>query len=96
LRQNLLLKHPPPEYPYEARSRGIMGSGIFLLRFDYETGHLRQVHVAKSMGSAILDQAAIAALKQWQAKPRSVYVTDVPITMSMSRFDAPTHTHVLP
>jgi TonB family protein len=95
LQQNLLLKHPTPEYPYEARSRGIRGSGIFLLRFDFETGHLRQVHVAKSMGNRILDQAAIAALKQWRAKPRSLHIIDVPITMWMSSVEAPTHTHVI-
>lgn len=29
IRQNLLISHPPPEYPYEARQKFITGTGVF-------------------------------------------------------------------
>ena len=77
---HLLLKHPTPDYPYEARSRLITGKGVFILRFDYETGRLRQVHIYKSSGNKDLDFAAVSALKKWQAKPRSLHDVVVPIT----------------
>ena len=80
MRRNLLLSHPRPEYPYEARRKRIRGSGVFLLRFDYETGHVRQIHIVHSTGSPILDEAAVTVLKQWIAKPRSIHLMDVPIT----------------
>ena len=38
--RGLLLKTVRPEYYYEARARRKEGSGVFELRFDYETGHL--------------------------------------------------------
>jgi TonB family protein len=78
IHQNLLLRHPLPRYPREAK--GATGNGLFLLRFDYETGHLREVHIAKSTGSATLDAAVVGALKQWRAKPRSLEVIRLPVT----------------
>ncbi len=79
VRDHLLLFHPRPDYPDEARRRGIVGMADFELTFDYETGHLREVHLAKSSGSPLLDAAAIAALKQWKAKPRSIHRLLVPL-----------------
>jgi TonB family protein len=83
-RQNLLSAHPRPDYPSEARRKRIGGSGVFLLRFDYETGHLREVHVATSTGSPMLDAAVITTLKKWQAKPRSLHTISVPITFTFA------------
>ncbi len=80
--QHRLFYYPIPEYPYEARRSVITGSGLFELRFDYETGHLREVHVARGTGSAFLDSAAIGTLKRWQAKPRSVHNLIVPVTFA--------------
>lgn len=80
--QHRLFYHPIPQYPYEARRSLITGSGLFELRFDYETGHLREVHVARGTGSAFLDSAAIGTLKRWQAKPRSVRKLMVPVTFT--------------
>ena len=80
--QHHLFYYPSPEYPYEARRDFITGSGVFGLRFDYETGHLREVHVITGTGSGYLDSAAIGVLKHWQAKPRSVRRLTIPITFS--------------
>src|SRR6266550_420822 len=60
---------PRPQYPYEARSKGITGSGVFMLNIDPKHGLVRSVTVVQSTGSPILDNAARAAFKQWRFKP---------------------------
>jgi TonB family protein len=69
-----------PEYPYEARRERVTGSGLFELKFDYETGKLREIHCLKSTGNGMLDVASIRALKIWLAKPRTLKTIRVPIT----------------
>src|SRR2546429_4224224 len=50
--------------------------------------------VSKSTGHAILDQAAIFALRQWRFAPHSAVEVSVPITFSMdSRSPTPTGKH---
>src|SRR5690349_6224587 len=90
LRQHLLLVAVAPDYPREYEWRPAHGNsfgsgppsggGVFDLRFDYETGHLREVHVLESTGSRKLDAHTIGALKLWKAKPRSIHTLRVPIT----------------
>jgi TonB family protein len=87
LRQNLLLTHPRPEYPYVARRERFTGRGVFDLKFDYDTGRLREIHIATSTGHLILDSSVITTLKQWQAKPHSLRTIRVPIMFVIS--DAP-------
>lgn len=87
LRQNLLLNHPRPEYPLEARLHRFTGRGMFDLKFDYDTGRLREIHIATSTGHWTLDRSVIATLKDWQAKPHSLRTISVPITFLIS--DAP-------
>ncbi len=79
VRNHLLVRVVPLEYDYEARARHMEGDGVFDLIFDYETGHLREVHVVRALSSSRLQKTTIAALKQWQAKPRSIHVLRVPI-----------------
>jgi TonB family protein len=79
VQKRLLLVAARPDYSYEARSRKRSGSGLFELKFDYESGRLREVHVVRSIGDPLLDGPAIAALKIWQAKPRSIHTLLVPI-----------------
>ena len=81
-RQNLLLQHPRPEYPEEAKRKRISGAGVFQVKFDYDTGHLREVHIVRSTGQPALDQACITALKQWQAKPHSLHTITVPMAFA--------------
>jgi outer membrane biosynthesis protein TonB len=83
IRKNLLLVAAFPEYPYNARSRLKSGTGLFELKFDYETGHLREVHVVQSTGYRWLDGPCIGALKVWQAKPRSIHTLLEPITFKL-------------
>jgi TonB family protein len=84
LRQNLLLTAPMPDYPFEMRRHRVEGSGIFELKFDYDTGHLRAVHVVKSTGAPMLDGYAVGALKLWKAKPHAVHTVLVPVAFTMS------------
>ena len=79
LNKHLLLYAIRPEYPYEMRHRGVTGKGDFLLRFNYDTGHLEEIHIAKSTGSPMLDKYTINSLKHWKAKPRSIHRLLVPI-----------------
>jgi TonB family protein len=60
---------PKPEYPSQARDQGIKGDGVFILRVRIQTGVVKDVLVARSTGSRILDSAAIRALKQWHSNP---------------------------
>ena len=83
--RGLLIKVVRPEFPYEARGRHKGGSGVFELRFDYETGHLREIHVVRALPDPILQKAAIDALKQWQAKPRSIHVLRFAVTFLKTR-----------
>ncbi len=80
LRQNLLVRHPVPQYPYEALRLKLTGSGLYQLKFDYDTGRLREVHVVRPCGKPVLDEASIAALKLWQAKPKSLHTILQPVT----------------
>jgi len=63
---------PQPKYPVEALSRGIGGSGVFLLRVHIPTGRVKQVIVGYTTGSQMLDTAAGQALLQWRFKPGAV------------------------
>lgn len=73
IRRHLLVNFVRPTYPDEAKRRFWTGRGVFELTFDYESGHVREIHVVKSTGHGILDAAVIVALKLWKAKPRSLH-----------------------
>ena len=78
--RGLLRKAVRPEYSWEARTQRKEGTGVFDLRFDYETGHLREIHIVRALPDPLLQRTAIDALKQWQAKPRSIHVVRIPVT----------------
>jgi TonB family protein len=86
LRKDLLLAAPMPDYPYQMRHHHVEGNGLFELKFDYDSGHLHEVHVIQSTGSPMLDGYAIGALKLWKAKPHAVHTVMVPLNFRMSRF----------
>ena len=65
----LAVATPKPEYPLAARARHTTGRGTFLLHIQVRTGLVRYVDVEHSTGSALLDSAAVAALKKWRFKP---------------------------
>ena len=81
IRQHLLLVAAMPRYPEGTEGRIMRRRfvGVYELKFDYESGHLREVHVVKSMGEQTLEAWTIGALKVWQAKPRSIHNLLVPV-----------------
>src|ERR1700759_2707556 len=56
VKNHLLVRVVPLEYDYEARARQMEGRGVFDLVFDYETGHLREVHVVEALPSSRLQK----------------------------------------
>jgi len=82
------LNNQPPAYPLTARRRGI--EGTVLLRVEIHAhGHCQQVHVKRSSGHAVLDRAAVEAVRQWRFVPArrgNLAVTaavEVPITFRL-------------
>jgi len=73
VQRHLLLTAALPKYPeiYQWQPAGetLIDDGIFDLRFDYETGRLREIHVVKSTGNSKLDGRAILALKCGRPSP---------------------------
>ena len=75
---------PLPQYPYEARSKHITGIGEFALRFDYDTGLCTGYKTLHSTGSPMLDNVALAALRQWRIRPKTGTVVRIPVTFTMT------------
>ena len=83
-----VLSAPMPDYPYAASSKYLQGQGKFLIRFDPKTGHSIGVETLRSTGYAVLDEAAIGALRRWTVKPHSFDVIEVPIDFMLDRLKA--------
>ncbi|MBW2732605.1 MAG: energy transducer TonB [Deltaproteobacteria bacterium] len=67
----LLSSMPAPVYPRLARRRG--EEGVANVRLEIHTdGRIGRVELAKSSGSALLDAAALRAVRRWRFAP-SVY-----------------------
>jgi protein TonB len=59
---------PPPEYPREARRRGWEGRVRVWCAVDAD-GRVREVRLAESSGYAVLDEAAMRAVRRWRFLP---------------------------
>ena len=68
-----------PEYPREAREKGITGKGVAVVKIDPGSGYVTSASMIKSTGHKILDSAAILAFRQWRFKPRTVTTLEIPI-----------------
>ena len=75
---------PRPDYPYEARSRHITGSGVCVVTVDTGSGNVTDATMAQSIGNPILDNSAVSAFKRWRFKPGSVSKVKIPITFTMT------------
>ena len=76
---------PRPQYPYEARSRRITGSGVCVLDVDVASGSVSSAYMAQSIGNPILDNAAVSAFRQWRFKPGAAAPkVKVPITFTLT------------
>jgi periplasmic protein TonB len=80
----LALYAPRPQYPYEARSRRITGSGVISVDVDPASGNVTSASVAQSIGNPILDNAALSAFRQWRFRPGTVSKVRIPITFTMT------------
>ena len=74
---------PRPAYPYEARQRGLTGSGVVIVTVDPGSGTVIHAEVEQSTGSPILDSAALSAFRQWRFKPGAPAKIRIPITFSL-------------
>ena len=70
---------PRPEYPEEARSRRIAGSGVCVVSVDPLTGRVRDTSMAESTGSLLLDKSVLRTLRTWKFKPGTVSEVSVPV-----------------
>lgn len=64
----LYKKNPPPYYPSIARRRNAQGM-VIILALVNESGKVEETRVEMSSGHAVLDNAAIAAVKSWEFEP---------------------------
>jgi periplasmic protein TonB len=75
---------PRPQYPYEARSRHVMGSGVCVVNVDPGSGNVTSASMSQSIGNPILDNAATSVFRQWRFRPGTVSKVRIPITFTMS------------
>lgn len=76
---------PKPEYPYEAKSRHVTGSGVAVLSVDTASGNVTDATMAQSIGSPILDNATTSTFRRWRFQPGKVAPkVKVPITYTMT------------
>ena len=66
------LKSPVPNYPYEAKKRGIEGMTVVKMLVDTD-GSVMDVEVLKSSGNQLLDEAALDAALKSKFKPAEHY-----------------------
>ena len=75
---------PAPKYPLDARRRRATGTGLFALHI-LPNGTVASVDVITSTRAGILDDAAIAALRQWRFHPTATSrVVKIPLTFALS------------
>ncbi len=75
---------PRPDYPYQARSRHLTGSGIAIISVDPSTGFAADVTMEQSIGNPILDNSTVSAFRRWRFKPGSPSRVRIPITFLLT------------
>ena len=75
---------PRPDYPYEARSRHLTGSGIALISVDPITGFATCVTMEQSIGNPILDNSTVSAFRRWRFQPGAPARVRIPITFLLT------------
>jgi protein TonB len=66
-----LVRYAPPPYPESARSRGVEGS-VAIEVTVLADGTVSDVRVVRSSGAAVLDRAAVRAVRGWAFRPATV------------------------
>ncbi len=75
---------PAPRYPLEARWRHARGSGLYRLHIRPD-GTVASVDVVTSTRAGVLDNAVIAALRQWRFRPGAARRVKVPVDFVFAR-----------
>jgi TonB family protein len=79
-----VLNAPRPDYPYEARSRHITGSGIAVITVDPNSGLAVDAMMEQSIGNPILDNSTVSAFRRWRFKPGTPRRVRIPITFVLA------------
>jgi protein TonB len=74
-------KHVPPIYPPMAKAAGVEGVVIIETLIDPK-GRVQEARVLRSI--ALLDQAALDAVKQWEFVPTLLHGTAVPLILTVT------------
>jgi len=80
----LAIYAPRPDYPREARSHSITGSGVCVVSVDPGSGSVTDVSMAETTGNAILDKSAVSTFRTWRFKPGKVSKVRIPIEFTMT------------
>jgi TonB family protein len=83
IRKEFAIYAPKPKYSLEARRRKLVGYGIGVLEIDKRTGYVRSARMDPSTGHKMLDDAALAAFKQWRFKLPTASKVKIPVRYSM-------------
>ena len=75
---------PRPEYPQEARSHRIAGSGVCVVSVDPASGSVTNASMAQSTGSPLLDKSVLSTVRTWKFKPRTVSRASIPVDFTMT------------
>jgi periplasmic protein TonB len=67
----LYASNPPPNYPIQARRRGLQGVVMLEALID-TSGGVADLRLSSSSGHSILDQAALEAVRGWRFTPGTV------------------------
>ena len=70
---------PRPNYPQEARSHRIAGSGVCVVSVDPANGSVIDASMAQSTGSPLLDKSVLRTLRTWKFKPGTVSQVSIPV-----------------
>jgi len=79
-----VLSAPRPDYPYEARSRHITGSGVAVISVDPNSGLAVDATMEQSIGNPILDNSTVSAFRRWRFKPGTPARVRLPITFVLT------------
>jgi TonB family protein len=82
--QAFVLSGPRPDYPYEARSRHITGSGVAVITVDPNSGLAVDAMMEESIGNPILDNSTVSAFRRWRFKPGTPTRVHIPITFVLT------------
>jgi TonB family protein len=75
---------PRPQYPQEARSHRIAGSGVCVVSVDRANGSVTKASMAPSTGSPLLDKSVLSTVRTWKFKPGTVSKVSIPVEFTMT------------